>query len=146
LVQAAAREVQEELGISVQITGLVGIYSHPKWHPKGHHELLFAGIPGPEPIQCAPREVIQAAFFLPSDLPEPLYLWHRTLAQDAAAPPGPCVVRADLSPPPISPIQTRDQFEVALALSGMDRPAFYAHIAATVGHTSVLANELAVDG
>jgi ADP-ribose pyrophosphatase YjhB (NUDIX family) len=42
LAAAAAREVREETGLEVELGGLVGLYSRPRWHGGPTHVATFA--------------------------------------------------------------------------------------------------------
>jgi 8-oxo-dGTP diphosphatase len=76
-----AREVLEEIGVSVQIERLVGVYTKP-----GKHEValvfnchLSASVESPH----ATEETAEVAWFLPNNLPSDLMPRHRERIQDA---------------------------------------------------------------
>ena len=85
VAETAIREVREETGIDISLTRLVGIYSCPRWHGGGDHVIVFAARPNTNTntITLQPTEIIDAGYFLPSDLPEPLIGWHRKRILDA---------------------------------------------------------------
>ncbi len=83
VAQAAIREVAEETGIQIELTRLIGIYSRPSWRAGGDHCVLFAARPLTHTIAIQPEEVIEAGFFLSSELPEPLAWWVKKRINDA---------------------------------------------------------------
>jgi ADP-ribose pyrophosphatase YjhB (NUDIX family) len=83
LAQAAAREGLEETGLDVHLTGLVGIYSQPRWHGGGHHFALFAAEPIGGALRLATGETVDAGFFDRAQLPQPLVWWHEQPIADA---------------------------------------------------------------
>jgi len=85
LAEAARRETLEEVGLDVQLIGLVGLYSRPGWVGNGLHIVCFAAdIIGGE-IQIQLSEVAEARYFTLSELPESgqFLLGHRQRAIDA---------------------------------------------------------------
>lgn len=72
--QAARREALEEVGVTLSVERLTGIY----WEPQGafgHHHFVFraALAPGsPEPRAADPVEISECAWFAPDALPRPL--------------------------------------------------------------------------
>jgi ADP-ribose pyrophosphatase YjhB (NUDIX family) len=85
LAQAAVREVLEETGLEVRLTRLVGVYSRPRWRSGGGHDILFAAVPVGGVLRPCPQESLDARFFPPDALPEPLLVWHRRQIADALA-------------------------------------------------------------
>ena len=84
LAQAAAREVREETGLEVELTGLVGVYSRPQWRT-GVHVVCFAGRSGEGQLRGQPNEVIDLAFFAPEQIPADLFAGHGQCISDALA-------------------------------------------------------------
>jgi ADP-ribose pyrophosphatase YjhB (NUDIX family) len=82
VVDAAVRETQEETGIEVRITRLVGIYSRPTDTPSGH-AVVFAAVPVGGKICTQPGETIDVRYFDPTELPEALSFGHRRRILDA---------------------------------------------------------------
>ena len=82
LAAAAAREVREESGIEARLTRLVGLYSRPGF---SRHMVVFAGEAVGGELRPQPGEAIDAGFFAPDALPDPLLWWFRQPIADAAA-------------------------------------------------------------
>ena len=83
LAQATIREAREETGLDVALTQLVGLYSRPNWRNGGAHEVLFAARSVRGVLQCATDETVDARYFGPDKLPEPLLRWHYRRIFDA---------------------------------------------------------------
>jgi 8-oxo-dGTP pyrophosphatase MutT (NUDIX family)/rhodanese-related sulfurtransferase len=72
--EAARREALEEVGVTLTIERLSGIY----WEPQGafgHHHFVFRATlaPGsPEPRAADPKEISECAWFAPDGLPRPI--------------------------------------------------------------------------
>ena len=82
LADAARREVLEEVGLQVELTRLVGVYSDVNLFHRGVHGILFAGrIVGGE-LRVDPREGLQARFFDPGELPADLQFGTRRRVED----------------------------------------------------------------
>ena len=84
LARAAVREAQEETGLTVALTRLVGMYSLVG---NAHTTIaaVFAarpagGVPAPDP-----REISDIGWFSPDALPADLMWWHRQRIADAFA-------------------------------------------------------------
>lgn len=79
--QAAKREVQEETGIDVRVSRLVGIYSRPRWG-EYHIAVFVADVLGGGHTK-QPREVIDMRFFGPDELPDALLIGQGQRIMDA---------------------------------------------------------------
>ncbi|HEU5097974.1 MAG TPA: NUDIX domain-containing protein [Roseiflexaceae bacterium] len=124
LEQAAAREGFEETGLLLRVSGLVGLYSQPRWHSGGNHFALFAAEPVGGTLGPAPGETIDAGFFERGALPEPLVWWHLQLIADAldglAG-----VTRVFERPWPFESQLTRQEIYALRDRSGLPRQQFY---------------------
>jgi len=83
LAQAAIRETQEETGLEVRLTRLIGAYSRPNWRSGGAHEVLFGAEPTGGDLLTETNETTDAAYFARDNLPEPLVRWHYSRIVDA---------------------------------------------------------------
>ncbi|MCP4428859.1 MAG: NUDIX domain-containing protein [Chloroflexi bacterium] len=83
VAQCAIREVFEETGVEVELTRLVGVYSRPHWGLDGDHVVLFAARPIGGKLRPADGEAVDARYFAPNELPEPLFWWHVQRIADA---------------------------------------------------------------
>lgn len=88
-LDAAIRETEEEVGISILEADLFGIYTDPKYsvvYPNGDEVQTFTiaflarrweGVPRPDE-----QEVVEVGFFPLDALPEPIYPVHRDTIED----------------------------------------------------------------
>ncbi len=83
--EAAVREAQEETGLEVELLHLVGVYSRPAWCQGGDHDLLFAARPVGGELVREGDETLDASFFAPDALPEPLVYWYPQRIADVLA-------------------------------------------------------------
>ena len=83
LVEAAKREVLEETGAVVDISGIVGVYSRPHWRDGGNHEVVLAGRQVGGELFPRDGEAADISYFGLSELPESLLWWHRERINDA---------------------------------------------------------------
>jgi ADP-ribose pyrophosphatase YjhB (NUDIX family) len=81
LADAARREIREEIGLEVELTRLVGLYSRVGW--RDYHLAGFAGRVIGGSLTPDPREVLDARFFPFDALPEHLLLGQAHRIQDA---------------------------------------------------------------
>lgn len=82
--QAAIREVREETGLDVTLTGLVGLYALPHWIGNTHSAVFAARVCGGM-LRPHPSEAREARYFPLDTLPAHLNWWHRQPIRDAAA-------------------------------------------------------------
>ena len=95
--EGLAREVREEVGVSIEIVRLIGVYSKPR-----KHEVVLAFLcrlaPGsPEPGTS--DEVSEVAWFLPQHLPDNLLPKHRQRLEDALLGSPEALLRAQITSP-----------------------------------------------
>ena len=83
VAETAIREVNEETGIEIELTRLVGIYASPRWLSGGNHSVVFAARPLSHGIKPQPEEVIESGYFCAAQLPEPFVWWHRRWIGDS---------------------------------------------------------------
>jgi 8-oxo-dGTP pyrophosphatase MutT (NUDIX family) len=72
LAQAAVREVQEETGVAIALTRLIGVGSRPRWRAGGGHEIVFAARPIGGALHAQPEEVLALDYVDPVALPATL--------------------------------------------------------------------------
>lgn len=78
---AAAREAQEETGLRVTLTGLLGVYSDPSRDPRRHTiSVVYTGISEGKP--SGGDDAAEAGLFSESDLPSPLAFDHAKILSD----------------------------------------------------------------
>jgi 8-oxo-dGTP diphosphatase len=122
LAEAAVREVREETGLEVRLTGLVGLYSRPA---RSNHVVAFAAEPiGGEP-RLHPVETIGVDFLPVDALPEPLIWWHRQPILDAVAGRRGVVWTMAAPWPFPDEVRTRADLYAFRDRSGLSRPEFY---------------------
>jgi 8-oxo-dGTP diphosphatase len=85
VVQAARREAREEVGLEVELTGLVGIYSRPGWMDGGIHVVLFRAVAANRVLSLQAEEVLEAGYFGLDELPQDLMFGHLQRIKDALA-------------------------------------------------------------
>ncbi len=126
LAETARREILEETGLHIALTGLIGIYSKLNWLDRGVHVYLFAARPVGGTLRSQPEEVLESRFFAPAELPplEDFFFAHHQMAQDAFH--GVCGGQAWTQRVPYPfPSLSRDQIYARLDASGLPRAEFY---------------------
>lgn len=124
IAEAARREVQEETGLEVRLTRLVGLYSRPNWSEGGFHTAVFAAEPQGGCLNPNPEEVIRADYFTPEGLPQPLLKNHLLMIEDVFSGDS-GVVRTLDQHWPFEPGVDRQQIYAMREASGLSRQAFY---------------------
>lgn len=83
---AAVREMREETGLDVELTGLLGVYSRPDRDPRQHTlTVAFAGrARNPETLRAG-DDAAQAAYYPLDALPRPLVFDHARILDDFRA-------------------------------------------------------------
>jgi 8-oxo-dGTP diphosphatase len=132
LAQAAIRETQEETGLEVQLTGLVGVYSRLGNFFPGHI-VLFSARPTGGEIQCQEGETIAVGWFPLDNLPSPLALGHGRRIEDALAAKRGLVVLQELNLPALPAKVTRKELIDLRDHSGLSRQDFYLHLVEGAG-------------
>lgn len=120
--QAARREVQEETGIDVRVSRLVGMYSRPRWGE--YHIAVFVAdvVGGGRATQRG--EVIDMRFFSPDELPDALLIGQRQRIMDAFdGREGLC--RLEDYDLPFGSIMERGELHRLWQQSGLSRQEFY---------------------
>lgn len=125
VAEAAIREVREETGLNVVLSRLVGIYSMPAWQLGSQHIVLFAAGVVSGTVAIDPHEVLDAGFFAPDSLPEPLVWFHRQRIADALAGVGGSVAWRQVQPWPFEEDMTRRQFYARRDQSDLSRQDFF---------------------
>jgi len=80
---AAVREMREETGLDVELTGLLGVYSRPDRDPRGHTvAVVFTGRAKDPAALQAGDDARRAAFYPLAALPEGLVFDHAEILHD----------------------------------------------------------------
>jgi ADP-ribose pyrophosphatase YjhB (NUDIX family) len=93
VVDATAREVEEETGHRVEVDRLIGVYSDPARQVIEYRDgvrvqavnLCFSARSVGEGVATTPEETLETGFFSCEGLPEPFVPIHEIRVQDAAA-------------------------------------------------------------
>ena len=133
LAEAAVREVREETGLDVVLTGVVGAYSRPAWHG-GIHVVVFAGRAVGGTIAPDPVEVVDVGWFTGDALPMPLLLGQQSRIDDALAGRRGVARTSQVR----SPFASREEAYRQLDASGPSRAEFYKAHLASLGDEEVL--------
>ena len=83
--QAALREVREETGLDVALTGVVGVCSRPLWTWGGTYSIVLAATPLSGTLDAQPTEVTAVDYFPRAHLPTPILWDHPTYIRAAFA-------------------------------------------------------------
>jgi ADP-ribose pyrophosphatase YjhB (NUDIX family) len=122
LAETAVREVREETGLEVRLTGLVGIYSRPAL---SSHLVVFVAEPVGGALRLDPAETIDLGFFPGDALPEPLIWWQRQPILDALAGRRGVAWTLEAAWPLPPEVRTREDLYAFRDRSGLSRADFY---------------------
>ncbi len=82
---AAVREAREEIGLDVQLTGLLGVYSRPDRDPRSHTlSVIYTALPLTPDDPRAGDDARRAAWFPLDRLPAPVVFDHAEILRDFA--------------------------------------------------------------
>ena len=81
--EAAIREAEEETGLKVKLTRLVGVYSRPLWLKDSDHTILYAAKAVGGKLKINLAEVIGLGFFEADNLPRSIIWWQKQQIKDA---------------------------------------------------------------
>ncbi|MEW5873322.1 MAG: NUDIX domain-containing protein [Chloroflexota bacterium] len=125
LAQAARREVEEETGLQVKLTRLVGIYSEPQVFLRGIHIVQFAGYASGGTLRARPGETAEVGYFASDELPEHVQFGNRLRILDALSGAGGGVAWMQRFGWPFAPEMTRKEIYALRDRSGLRRAEFY---------------------
>jgi 8-oxo-dGTP pyrophosphatase MutT (NUDIX family) len=126
LAQAAVREAREETGLEVELTRLVGMYYRlTGWSEGGVHVASFSARVAGGSLNPQPDEVLDARFFDPERLPEPLFWNHTQRIRDALDERASGLVRTQHLHWPFDGARSRQEVYDLRDRSGLSRQAFY---------------------
>ncbi len=123
--QAAIREAREEIGLEVELTRLIGLYSHPNASSFVGHIASFAARPIGGVLQADPNEVIEIGYFGPDEIPADLLVTHKQRIHDAFSGVGGGVAWSQFIEHPFGPDTTRDEIYRLRDESDLSRRDFY---------------------
>lgn len=125
LADAARREAEEETGLKVRLTHLVGVYSRLNWYGRGIQLVVFGACPVGGSLQPQSGEVLNIDEFGVHNLPADMLLGHREMAVDALSGVGGSCAWTQRVPWPFPPEMTRREIYALRDASGLSRNAFY---------------------
>ncbi len=126
IAQAAIREAHEEVGLTVDILRLVGIYSLlPAVEALVNHLILFTAKPIAGSLSLQAEEVLAADYFSPNALPELLLWGHQQRIADTFDKTPAAVTRTQTITWPFSSNLTRKELYGLRDQSGLSRQVFY---------------------
>jgi ADP-ribose pyrophosphatase YjhB (NUDIX family) len=125
IAQAAIREAREETGLEVELTRLIGLYSHPKTSSLIGHIVSFAARSIGGEFRADPSEVIDMRFFAPDEIPSDILIAHKRRILDAFSGVGGGVAWLQDVEYPFSQAITRADIYRQRDESGLSRRDFY---------------------
>lgn len=120
LAEAAIRETQEETGLEVELTRLVGTYSRLGGFPD-IHAILYAARPIGGEISLQPGETVEVRYFSVDELPAEMLFGQKQRILDALNGSSGVSLRQELH----LPVITRRELYEERDRSGLPRQAFY---------------------
>lgn len=141
LVNAAVREVKEETGIDVEITGFVGLYALPEWYSS---VALFVATPINGELQPQSGESIDLRYWDANRLPEQMLWFQRHRIEHALAGHAGLFVQQDI-PWNLPKKLTRKQLYARRDKSGLSRAEYVFETFGRDGTTVIKFDPLAED-
>jgi ADP-ribose pyrophosphatase YjhB (NUDIX family) len=83
VLEAAVREAKEETGLTIEITGFVGLYSLPNKWQDGACEIILRGKSCDGTLLTSTNETVDAAYFSRDELPKNIIGWQFHQIEDA---------------------------------------------------------------
>lgn len=120
LAEAALRETQEETGLEVELTRLVGTYSRLGGFPD-IHAILYTARPIGGEIRLQPGETVEVRYFSLAELPTEMLFGQRQRILDALNGSSGISLRQELH----LPVITRAELYAERDRSGLSRQEFY---------------------
>jgi len=121
---AAAREAEEETGLSVRAVRFVGLYTRPSWMYLTPHIAVFVCEVVGGALKPDPYEVLSVGYFDPFNLPNEMLLGQPNKIQDAAR--GLCgTIVTEQIDFPLPDVRNRADLYAARDASGLSRREFY---------------------
>ncbi|MCA9921051.1 MAG: NUDIX domain-containing protein [Anaerolineales bacterium] len=119
---AAIREAQEEVGLAVDLTRFVGVYSRLGGEYSIHLN-LFTATPIGGTLTPQADEVLEISYFSPGALPDDMFWWHRQQIADAFA--GVSGAAWEITVVPAEIVDSRPALYALQARSGLSPSEFY---------------------
>ena len=124
VAEAAVREAQEETGVQVELTRLVGVYSRLGGMWSDVHAVLFAAKPVGGELKVQPGETVEVAYFRFDDIPDEVLFGHKKRILDAINDVRGIAVRQELDLPGESKPTWKERYALRDE-SGLTRQQFY---------------------
>ncbi|MBI4764298.1 MAG: NUDIX hydrolase [Deltaproteobacteria bacterium] len=82
--QAVRREIEEECGVRIEITGICGLFSNPIWKD-GIHTIVYLAVPKCKPKVRGTNEAKEIKYLELGNLPEEILSWHLDYIKSASS-------------------------------------------------------------